>query len=298
MNKDKDMRIITWDDRIWQQCDDGPVATRIRPNTALLHPREVLVNYLKEDTEHLILPSAFTLENSNEQAIAYCRVLGGLLPRLAPSVKTVWFDHPPNAWTVDAERKEGRRSAAALNLFRQALRGLIEASGMRVAACQYGVNGTPMYGDIPLSPVLWTVNGTNQLASSAERFSGMIMPWVRGIGQWAPNAPAPTMRSFLHDLLTCWRVGASSVLVWSDPSNTTDRQIEQMAACIDITNGLKVEIVPNRRADDMDSLLRTLAGGGDFSSILDTLAAWGGSGGGDHDDPDHPDSASQEVGRE
>jgi len=55
-------------------------------------------------------------------------------------------------------------------------------------------------------------------------------------------------------------------------------QLQQMAECIDVASGLSFTC-DDEPADDMDRLLSTLAGGGNFNDILDVLASWGGTGG-------------------
>ena len=273
------MKIITWDERVSDhRHSDEPITSRLTPQDMLLLPVEAALR-IDRDAEAVIMPSPFGRPPSrgDEESLEWIAGFADSLKANGRSVRWVWMDHPPNGWRVDSEGDRGDRNhPAAQSLF---ARGLMKFAP--VAACQYGVNRTSGWSQIPCSPVLWTERGTYAMPDFAE--DGRLMPWVRGIGQWAPNSPAPTMRSFLHDLLTCWRCGAECVLVWSDPNRTTETQLEQMGTAIDIASGLRVSAL-DEPADDMDQLVSTLAAGGSFTDILDTLARWGGTGGDDAPD--------------
>ena len=273
------MKIITWDQTVGDdRCSDEPLTARLTPQHMLRRPLEAVVA-VPRDSEAVIMPSPFgrVAKRSDEDSAQWLADFARELQVNRRGVKWVWMDHPPNEWRIEVDGERGdRRHPAALSMF---ARGLMEF--LPVAACQYGVNGTGGWSAIPCSPVLWTERGTYAMPDSAA--AGRLMPWVRGIGQWAPNSPAPTMRSFLHDLLTCWRCGAECVLVWSDPNRTTETQLEQMGQAIDVASGLRVD-VRDEPADDMTQLISTLAAGGSFADILDTLARWGGTGGDDAPD--------------
>lgn len=268
------MKIITWDQKVADhRHSDEPVTSRLTPQHMLWSPMEAVVS-IERDAEAVIMPSPFgrVAKRPDEDALEWLADFSSGMKANRRSVRWVWMDHPPNDWRIDVDGDRGdRRHPAAISMF---ARGLQEF--LPVNACQYGVNGNGGWSQIPCSPVLWTERSTYSMPDVAAH--GRLMPWVRGVGQWAPNSPAPTMRSVLHDLLTCWRCGAECVLVWSDPNRTTETQLEQMATAIDIASGMRVD-VRDEPADDMTQLIATLAAGGNFTDILDTLARWGGTGG-------------------
>lgn len=273
------MQIITWDQAVGDhRHSDEPVTARLTPQHMLWSPMEAVAS-IDQGAEAVIMPSPFgrVAKRSDEDSSRWLADFASGLKSNRRGVRWVWMDHPPNHWRIDIEGDSGdRRHPEALSMFARCVMLFLP-----VSACQYGVNGAGSWSQIPCSPVLWTERGTYAMPDSAA--AGRLMPWVRGIGQWAPNSPAPTMRSFLHDLLTCWRCGAECVLVWSDPNRTTETQLEQMGTAIDIASGLRVSAL-DEPADDMTRLISTLAAGGSFSDILDTLARWGGTGGEDAPD--------------
>jgi len=266
------MQIITWDPKVADyRHSDEPNTCRLTPHAMLRTANEAAIGEVDRDAEAVIMPAPYgrVKDRTDEESIQWLRDFAWMLRANRKAVRWVWMDHPPNDWRIDVDGDLGdRRHPAALSLFARGLREFAP-----IAACQYGVIGG--WDGLPQSPVIWSEEGTARMYKlKAPR----LMPWVRGIGQWAPSSPAPTMRSFLHDLLACWRKKAECVLVWSDPARTTETQLEQMAQCIDIVQGMRVDI-RDEPADDMGRLLSTLAGGGNFRDIIDVLASWGGTGG-------------------
>ena len=265
------MRIVTW-----SAATDDYTHSR-RPRTARLTVNQIrqrpddAIEDVPGDAQAIVMPHPFGRGRNDETGIEWMLRFAAAVNRHCREVRTVWIDHPPNDW----RRPDGgdRRHPDAIELFQRMLSVWPQVG---VHAAQYGVWSAGSEDDLLTSPVLWTEAGTIKMLSGVHL--GTVMPWVRGIGQWAPNSHAPTIRTFLHDLLSCWRVGAEEVLVWFDPSNVTEMQLQQMAECIDVASGLSFTS-DDEPADDMDRLLSTLAGGGAFTDILDVLASWGGTGG-------------------
>ena len=264
------MRIVTWS----AATDDfthsrRPRTARLRVTDVRAKP-DVAIEEVPGDAQAIIMPHPLR-GRSDQAAPDWMAAFAKLVHRHCREVRTVWIDHPPNDWHLPGGGN--RRHPDAIELFQQMLSVWPQVG---VHAAQYGVWSAGSDDDLLTSPVLWTEAGTIRMMSAVHL--GTVMPWVRGIGQWAPNSPAPTIRTFLHDLLSCWRVGATEVLVWFDPGNVTEMQLQQMAECIDVASGLSFTC-DDEPADDMDRLLSTLAGGGNFNDILDVLASWGGTGG-------------------
>jgi len=265
------MRIITWSeatDDYTHSC--RPRTARLRVDQIRQKP-DVAIEEVPGDSQAIIMPHPFGRGRNDQTGLDWMAAFAMLVNRHCRQVRTVWIDHPPNDWRLPDGGD--RRNFDAIKLFKQMLAVWPQVG---VHAVQYGVMQTGSNDDLLTSPVLWTEAGTIRMMSGVHL--GTVMPWVRGIGQWAPNSPAPTIRTFLHDLLSCWRVGAEEVCVWFDPLNVTDMQLQQMAECIDVASGLSFT-ADDEPADDMDRLLSTLAGGGNFNDILDVLASWGGTGG-------------------
>ena len=265
------MRIVTWS----AATDDfthsrRPRTARLRVDQIRQKP-DVAIEEVPGDAQAIIMPHPFGRGRNDQTGLDWMANFAKLVNKHCRQVRTVWIDHPPNDWRLPDGGD--RRNFDAIKLFKQMLAVWPQVG---VHAVQYGVMQTGSNDDLLTSPVLWTEAGTIRMMSGVHL--GTVMPWVRGIGQWAPNSPAPTIRTFLHDLLSCWRVGAEEVLVWFDPGNVTEVQLDQMGNCIDVASGLS--FIPDEDpADDMDRLLSTLAGGGNFNDILDVLASWGGTGG-------------------
>ena len=265
------MRIITWSeatDDYTHSC--RPRTARLRVDQIRQKP-DVAIEEVPGDSQAIIMPHPFGRGRNDQTGLDWMAAFAMLVNRHCRQVRTVWIDHPPNDWRLPDGGD--RRNFDAIKLFKQML---AVWSQVGVHAVQYGVMQTGSNDDLLTSPVIWTEAGTIRMLSGVHL--GTVMPWVRGIGQWAPNSPAPTIRTFMHDLLSCWRAGAEEVLVWFDPSNVTEIQLDQMGNCIDVASGLS--FIPDEEpADDMNRLLSTLAGGGNFNDILDVLASWGGTGG-------------------
>jgi len=265
------MRIITWSeatDDYTHSC--RPRTARLRVDQIRQKP-DVAIEEVPGDSQAIIMPHPFGRGRNDQTGLDWMAAFAMLVNRHCRQVRTVWIDHPPNDWRLPDGGD--RRNFDAIKLFKQMLAVWPQVG---VHAVQYGVMQTGSNDDLLTSPVIWTEAGTIRMLSGVHL--GTVMPWVRGIGQWAPNSPAPTIRTFMHDLLSCWRAGAEEVLVWFDPSNVTEIQLDQMGNCIDVASGLS--FIPDEEpADDMNRLLSTLAGGGNFNDILDVLASWGGTGG-------------------
>lgn len=265
------MRIVTWTDDLDDYTHtDRPKTLRLSPQDVSAKP-DAVIELVAADTQAIIMPCLLGRHHRSDQQVAnWLAEFGELLRRYATGLRTIWIDHPPNDWRRHSNGEVyDRRHQQSRTMFRGHM-ALLEP----FAAVQYGL----LYStDDRWSPVLWTVRGTSLLLSDDP--VPAVMPWLRGIGQWAPNSYAPTQRSFLHDLLTCWRVGCTEALVWYDPSNTTDLQLQQMADCIDLVAGMSWTCDDEPADNDMSRLLETLAGGAQFTDILETLARWGGTGG-------------------
>ena len=262
------MRIVTWSEVLDDYTHSRrPRTSRLRTDHVRSKP-DTAIEEVADDAQAIVMPHPFR-GRTDQSGIDWMADFAKLVQRHCPQVRTVWIDHPPNDWRLPSGGD--RRHPDAIELFGRMLKVWRESG---VHAAQYGVWQAD--GGVT-SPVLWTDAGTTRMLSEVQLGSA-LMPWVRGVGQWAPNSHAPTIRTFLHDLLSCWRAGATEVLVWFDPGNVTEVQLQQMSDCIDVASGMSWTC-DDEPADDMDRLVETLAGGGSFTDILDVLASWGGTGG-------------------
>lgn len=267
------MQIIGWTAALNEARKGRCVVTDFMPPHALLTAPEIAVQInTSEVTEAVVMHSPFGRHHRNDaQAAKWLMQFGDELRKQRPKVRFVFIDHPPNEWRMNTpDGPVGRKHPEAMRMFAKTL------EAFDCLACQYGVNGDGEFPDIPISPVLWSWEGVRAMLFSINEGDRMV--WIRGIGQWGPNGHAPTLRSFLHDLLCAWRINARAALVWYDHNRVSDLHMKMMAACCDIVSGLSFNTNPDEQ-DDFDSLLQTLAGGADFNHILDLLATMGNTGG-------------------
>jgi hypothetical protein len=287
------MRIVTWDHV--PTVTPQPVHLRLTPwevRQATLAGGQ-LPGDLDDNTEAIIMAhpwrkSWHAAPQRRQADMDQTRILVDRILAAAPNLRAVFVDHPPP--TFRSLSGGNRRSPDALEDFRDGLLQLFADAG--VLAQQYGVQGPRAHvpPELPMAPVLWSLSGTAAMLDVASHpWPGLvIMPWLRGVGQWAPNGAPVDQRMFLLNLLASWACGASWAAVWFDPRNTTHRQRELMGEAIDLVAGRLWDVREPGPETDMDRLLQAMSdwgGGGDMHRLLGLLAGWGR---GPHVDPDHP----------
>lgn len=269
------MHVVTWD----------PIETQApRPRTqrlsyGALRPGmgpEAFAQLVDEDIEALIMPHPWrephtdpdARRRAGEWAAAWPAALAARCPRL----RAVFVDHPPPSWRSFSGGD--RRSAIAQDEFMDVLLGPMHDAGMD--AVQYGVFGHDPRR--PRSPVVWSGDGLLRMLESARPIGSPMMPWIRGVGGWAPNGEVPTQRVFLHYLLSAWMAGASWACVWFDGRVATDDERRQMADVIDLVTGVAWRLEDGAPATgDFAGLLSVLSGGvhaDQFAQMLTVLASW------------------------